>query len=133
MKNKVIKTSLLNKFETFILDDEGKVIEGSPVVLDFNPVIEKIKPKDDNYVILHNKARPINDKTLWRWGVLHKGEYYCVQDVLASDVSFLSVDLYEEKNPDHPPTHVLFFPFAELEMLEEKEGIIKCNIIPSKN
>lgn len=79
----VEKTEIPNRFLCYWLNAQLFPVSNSRLILDFNAVIEAAKPSTP-FVIYHFQAKPafIN-----RFGVYSNGEYYSVEEVIASTPS----------------------------------------------
>lgn len=98
-------------FVSKILQESSSThLVGSKIILDFNPVLEKIKLTEGEFCLIHLKARPIPNKSLWRWGIYFDQEYYPVEswEVEPSNkIKVRSLELVELDQPSNPPTWVV--------------------------
>lgn len=97
-----------NKFLTRQKQDGNQTL--SSVIVDFNPVLKKLgtnglKP----FCLIHLRARPINDKSLWRWGIFWQTDYHLVSHYETELVRSFSLELEDVAKPDNPPTWVICY------------------------
>lgn len=95
-----------------------KEVKGSEIILDFNPFIEKNSLKQG--LIVHLRARPPQQACYWTWGVyeVKEDKYWWpsnIQSFKESAPEFFSDCIPELETK---PTHVLIYPFAKIQFLE---------------
>lgn len=109
--------------ETYQFLVKYRSVPTSGVVLDFKPTIEKANFfEKENYVLIHLRARPVNNKSLWTWGVFDGQQYHSL-DHIDSNFGLFSAETNEE-NVKNPPSHVLVIRNCRL-LKRENIGFLK--------
>lgn len=106
---------------------------GSKVTLDFNPILQTVKIAEGEFCLIHLKARPIMNKSLWRWGIYFNENYYSVESweiIPSTTIKVSSRELIKIDNPNNPPTWVICCENCTVDLNKSLTKLTKATIKP---